>query len=112
MDFPRFVFTAPGPLECMTGTYGELIVNDQSEYDAVLEAGYCTTLPEALDAINEVTRALDTVKSDDVLTAKSDAITLLKEQASELDIKIDPKWGEKRIATEIAKSKFVMKGTD
>jgi len=48
MEFPRFVFTAPGPLRCNGGTYGQHIVADQTHYDAAIKAGFFATLPEAL----------------------------------------------------------------
>ena len=50
MDFPRFVFTSPGPLPCGNGrNYGEKLVNDEYELAAALEAGFYASLPEALD---------------------------------------------------------------
>ncbi len=50
MDFPRFVFTSPGPQQCQGGTYGQELVQDQVEYDAAIKAGFCATLPEALES--------------------------------------------------------------
>jgi len=50
MDFPRWVFTSPGPLECNGGTYAQELVKSKEEYDAALEADFKGTLPEALKA--------------------------------------------------------------
>ena len=50
MEFPRLVFTSPGPFACNGGTYGHVPVKDGSEYEAALKAGYHPTVPEALAA--------------------------------------------------------------
>ena len=50
MEYPRFVFTSPGPLSCGHGkTYGEHLVSSDDELAAALAAGFFATLPEALD---------------------------------------------------------------
>lgn len=56
MEFPRFVFTSPGPLTCNGGTYGERIVKNQAEFDAALKAGFKSTLPEALKPAEPVVK--------------------------------------------------------
>jgi hypothetical protein len=50
MEFPRLVFTSPGPFTCNGGTYGHVPVKDSSEYEAAMKAGYHPTVPEALEA--------------------------------------------------------------
>ena len=62
MEYPRFVFTSPGPLSCGHGkTYGEHLVSSDEEYVAALAAGFFASLPEALDppAKPEPVEALD-----------------------------------------------------
>ena len=50
MEYPRFVFTSPGPLSCGHGkTYGEHLVSSDDELAAALAAGFFASLPEALD---------------------------------------------------------------
>ena len=50
MEYPRFVFTSPGPLSCGLGkTYGEHLVSSDEELAAALAAGFFASLPEALD---------------------------------------------------------------
>ena len=49
-EFPRAVFTAPGPNACQGGSYGSELVRDEKEMKAALEAGFFETLPEALEA--------------------------------------------------------------
>lgn len=50
MEYPRFVFTSPGPLSCGHGkTYGEHLVSSDDELAAALAEGFFATLPEALD---------------------------------------------------------------
>jgi len=50
-DFPRFVFTSPGPKECQGGTYGDEIVKDENELSAALDVGFFESIPEALEAL-------------------------------------------------------------
>jgi hypothetical protein len=57
MDFPRFVFTSPGPDKCNGGTYGTELVEDKAEYDVALKAGFYSTLPEALEAVGKEVQA-------------------------------------------------------
>lgn len=50
MEYPRFVFTSPGPLSCGHGkTYGEHLVSSDDELAAALAEGFFASLPEALD---------------------------------------------------------------
>lgn len=48
MDFPRFMFRAPGPEQCQGGTYAQKLVQDEKEFSQGLQDGYYSTLPEAL----------------------------------------------------------------
>jgi hypothetical protein len=50
-DFPRFVFTSPGPCACQGGTYGAELVQNEKELDAAISAGFFETVPEALAGI-------------------------------------------------------------
>ena len=50
-DFPRFVFTSPGPCACQGGTYGAELVQNEKEFEAALSAGFFETVPEALAGI-------------------------------------------------------------
>lgn len=50
-DFPRFVFTSPGPCSCQGGTYGAELVQNEKELDAAISAGFFETVPEALAGI-------------------------------------------------------------
>lgn len=49
-EYPRYVFTAPGPVGCQGGSYGSELVQDAKEHDAALEAGFFDSIPEALEA--------------------------------------------------------------
>ena len=50
MDFPRFVFRCPGKNSCNGGTHDQVLVENESEHEAAIAAGYFPTLPEALKA--------------------------------------------------------------
>ena len=49
MEFPRYVFTSPGPEKIPGGSYGTELVNDQDEFDDAIAAGFFATMPEALE---------------------------------------------------------------
>jgi hypothetical protein len=53
MDFPRMVFTSPGPHVCNGGTYGHTIVDNAEDLAAALKAEWFPTLPEALEAADK-----------------------------------------------------------
>lgn len=53
MDFPRLVYTSPGPADCQGGTYGYEKVEDEKEFKAAIAAGFFETVPEALAAKKE-----------------------------------------------------------
>jgi hypothetical protein len=55
MDFPRLVYTSPGPAECQGGTYGCKAVEDEEQLAMALEVGFFATLPEALKGEADVT---------------------------------------------------------
>ena len=48
MNFPRLVFTSPGPETCNGGTYGYKRVEDEGAFTAAIEAGFFASVPEAL----------------------------------------------------------------
>lgn len=49
MEFPRLVYTSPGPDKCQGGTYGYELVKDKESHDAAIKAGFFDTVPEALE---------------------------------------------------------------
>lgn len=49
MDFPRFVFIVPGSILRQGGTFGQVLVEGQDEFDAYLDEGFSSTLPEAIE---------------------------------------------------------------
>ena len=61
MEFPRYVFLSPGKTECQGGSYNNELVKDKVEFDAAIEAGFSSTLPEAL-ASAKTTRSALSVK--------------------------------------------------
>lgn len=54
MEFPRFVYKAPGPLRHSTGgAYRFVVVNDQAEHDAHVADGWSPTAREAIAKAGE-----------------------------------------------------------
>lgn len=105
MDFPRLVFTSPGPNPCNGGTYGYKLVADDDEYESALKAGFFATVPESL---------ANAKKSDKVVESKQEArpedkpeadpIDVLRAKAEALGIAVDRRWGEAKLIAEIAKA--------
>lgn len=63
MEYPRLVFTSPGPNKCNGGTYGHELVSDESEHEAAIKAGFFDSVPEAIEAEKtkpEVSENVDT----------------------------------------------------
>lgn len=54
MDFPRYVFTSPGKEKVKEGSYGTRLVQDDEEYEAALNAGFFSTMIEAIEGVKEV----------------------------------------------------------
>jgi hypothetical protein len=64
-EFPRFVFTSPGNCNCLGGTYGYELVQDETELKAALDAGFFETVPEALNPPKKVEKAPKGAKQND-----------------------------------------------
>ena len=62
MDYPRLVFISPGLNKCNGGTYDHELVNDAKEHKAAIDAGYCDSIPEALESM---TVAKEAIEGDD-----------------------------------------------
>jgi len=116
MDFPRFVFTSPGPLACgFKQTYGQEIVTSQEDYDSALKAGFFSTIPEAIEANKvhgSVTTGLAVVQpvldppevvsvASTELPASLEGKEKLVAKAISLGIKIKGNWGEKALTKAI-----------
>lgn len=64
MDFPRYVFTSPGKEKVKEGSYGIHLVQNEKEYEAALNAGFFSTMPEALEGAKDVKK--EEVKSPEI----------------------------------------------
>jgi hypothetical protein len=68
LQYPRLVYTSPGPVECNGGTYGAEVVKDDEELKAALEVGFFMSIPEAIkgeaDALTVVASIPEDQKSD------------------------------------------------
>jgi len=89
MSYPRFVFKNGGPLQRAGGSYGHLLVQDETEHAAAVKAGWFETLPEAIEGKVE-----STVEPDDAPPTRAE----LEAKATELGIKFDRRLGDKRLA--------------
>lgn len=90
MDFPALVYRCPGPHVGPKGTtYGAELVKDETESAAALSAGWFATLPEAVEAF----LSPPTVPADDAPPTREE----LEAKAAELGVKVDKRWGDKRL---------------
>jgi hypothetical protein len=70
LDYPRFVFTAPGPTVCQGGSYGTELVKNDDELAAAIDAGFFMTIPEALKGIPEAHKGAPDVTPADIPPSK------------------------------------------
>ncbi|MFA5379101.1 MAG: hypothetical protein WC455_25320 [Dehalococcoidia bacterium] len=64
MDFPRYVFTSPGPEKIKEGSYGTRLVSDQDEFDSAIKAGFFETMPEAVESTKDKPKSTEIKKAD------------------------------------------------
>lgn len=105
MDFPTLVYRCPGPHWGPPGTtYGAESVKDATELAAALSAGWFATLPEAAEAF----LAPSQEPSSEPAAEPEDEAPLTREsleaKALELGVKLDKRWGDKRLMEEITKA--------
>jgi hypothetical protein len=101
MDFPTLVYRCPGPHWGPPGTtYQAEPVVDASDLAAALSAGWFATLPEAVEAfLTPPSEPASETADEAPLTRES-----LEAKALELGVKLDKRWGDKRLMEEIAKA--------
>jgi hypothetical protein len=91
MEFPSMVYKVPGKHVRPYGTYDFAGVNNAEELETKLKEGWFSSLSEAIDSKNkeEVTEEDDTAPP----TRQE-----LEEKATELGIKFDGRFSDKKIA--------------
>ena len=85
MIFPRFVFRDGGKIQRAGGSYSELLVEDESAYDAAIENGWFASLQAAIDGV----------------VSKSDPREELEEMAREIGIQFDGRTSDKKLLEKI-----------
>ena len=109
MDFPTLVYRCPGPHWGPPGTtYRAESVADASELAAALSAGWFATLPEAVEAFLAPSPSSSQEGLSEPESETADEAPLTREsleaKAAELGLKVDKRWGDKRLMEEIAKA--------
>ena len=103
MDFPRLVFTSPGPNPCNGGTYGYKLVSNDDEYESAFKAGFFGSVPEALSKkAAKAPELKQEAKTED--KPEVDQIDALRAKAEALGIAVDRRWGEAKLIAEIVKA--------
>ena len=90
MIFPRFVFRDGGKIQRAGGSYSELLVEDESGYDAAIADGWFSSLSEAIEGRAEV-----------LSKEESDTRSELEEMAKELGIQFDGRTSNKKLLEKI-----------
>jgi hypothetical protein len=103
MDFPRFVYKNGGPLQRAGGSYNHTLVESQKEMDVALSAGWFATLPEAID-YREPRTGPGTKQGETSDDNAPPTRAELEAKATELGIKFDARFGDKRLAELIQKA--------
>ena len=88
------VYKVPGKHVRPHGTYDFTGVNDAEELQAKLKDGWFSSLPEAIDS-KQAVPVVETVKADDIAPPTRQE---LEEKATELGIKFDGRFSDKKIA--------------
>ena len=130
MEFPRFVYKAPGPLRHSTGgAYRFVVVNAQAEYDAHVADGWSPTAREAIAKAGEpaflyglsptqrkrvaALKPWLKVQPAEPVAAPAPALepepaddapptrTEMMQQAELLGIKVDRRWGDSKLLAKI-----------
>ena len=98
MDFPSLVYRCPGPHFGPSGTtYVAESVANESELAAARSAGWFATLPEAVEAFLAPPATEPVEPADESPPTRAE----LEERAAELGVKVDKRWGDKRLMQEI-----------
>ena len=106
--FPMMLYKAGGKEPIHGGMYTTMTVKDAAELESALADGWAETTPDALavaadaniKAMNAEQRARDDIgtTSDDAPPTRAE----LEQKAAELGLKVDARWGDKRLSEEIA----------
>lgn len=102
--FPMMLYKAGGKESIHGGMYTTLTVQDAAELEAALADGWAETTPDALAiAADANIKALNAdLKPDPVDEDTPPTRAELEQKAAELGLKIDARWGDKRLGEEIA----------
>jgi hypothetical protein len=92
MEFPSMVYKVPGKHVRPHGTYDFEGVNNAEELQAKLKDGWFSSLSEAIDSKETIVEAKE---SDDIAPTTRQE---LEEKATELGIKFDGRFSDKKIA--------------
>lgn len=103
--FPMMLFKSGGKEEMHGGMYTTMTVQDAVELDTALADGWAETTPDALaiaadaniKAMNAEAKQPEQVDEDSSPTRAE-----LEQKAAELGLKVDARWGDKRLGEEIA----------
>lgn len=94
MEFPTIVYKVPGKHVRPNGTYDFAGVKNAEELEAKLKDGWFKTMPEAIEP-KKVQPVVETAKADDIAPPTR---LELEEKATELGIKFDGRFSDKKIS--------------
>jgi hypothetical protein len=94
MEFPSMVYKVPGKHVRPHGTYDFAGVNNAEELDAKLKDGWFSSLAEAIEP-KKIEPVVEEAKADDIAPTTRQE---LEQKATELGIKFDGRFSDKKIA--------------
>ena len=94
MEFPTIVYKVPGRYVRPYGTYDFAGVNNVEEFEAKIKEGWFPSFSEAIELKN-VEAVVKEAKADDIAPPTRQE---LEEKATELGIKFDGRFSDKKIA--------------
>jgi hypothetical protein len=121
-QFPQMLYKAGGPEQIHGGNFSTLDVRNADEHAAALDAGWCETTTQALEAQQAAAAAaaaaaaVAAVAAADAADAAAEAAKLaeqnavnaaptreqLEKQATDLGVEFSPNIGDKKLAERIA----------
>ena len=102
-DFPRMLYRAPGAMDIHGAKFDTLVVSGESAQADALAGGWYLSTPEAAAALQatkdaaaaaELAATLAAVSNPDAPPTRAE----LEQKATELGIKIDGRWSDRKLA--------------
>ena len=103
-EFPKMLYRAPGPEALHGGSFATRIAINAQDEEQALADGWHLNTPDARAAF-EASKAAEAEPAAAEVQPETAQPADLKAEAEALGITVDRRWGDTRLAQEIAKAK-------